>query len=217
MSLHRMSDTRWSARIDAVKPLVKRPREILHSLHTLKEDFDLPGDLYNEVTSLTTWFQSFEFVVLATFWFKTLQAVNDVSCLLQGTQLTLDEEIQLLKSLLNDLQRIRESWSVLIEEASVVAVNLGFEESLKQKRLRRSKIYFDEDRRNAYEHANEEERFRVDVFMLFWTNLFRRLKQGFKRQKKLITCFHSYGIHLRMMLNLVLQKLSNCQNSIRVT
>ena len=103
--------------------------------------------------------------------------------MLQGTQLTLDEEIRLLKSLLNDLQRIRESWSVLMEEASVVAANLGFEESFKQKKLRRSKIYFDEDRRNAYEHANEEERFRVDVFMLSWTNLFKRLKQRFKRQK----------------------------------
>ena len=101
-----MSVTHWSARIDAVKPLVKRPREILHSLHALKEDLDLLGDLYNEVTSLITRFQSFEFIMLATFWFKTLQAVNDVSCLLQGTQLTLDEEIRLLKSLLNDLQHI---------------------------------------------------------------------------------------------------------------
>ena len=189
MSLHRMSDTRWSARIDAVKPLVKRPREILHSLHTLKEDFDLPGDLYNEVTSLTTWFQSFEFVVLATFWFKTLQAVNDVNCLLQGTQLTLDEEIRLLKSLLNDLQRIRESWSVLIEEASVVAVNLGFEESFMQKRLRRSKIYFDEDRRNAYEHANEEERFRVDVFYVALDKLIQEIKTRFQKAEKINNMF----------------------------
>jgi len=29
LSLHRMSDTCWSARIDAVRPLVKRPREIV--------------------------------------------------------------------------------------------------------------------------------------------------------------------------------------------
>ena len=127
---------RWSARIVAVKLLVKKPREILHSLHTLKKDFDIPGDLYNEVTLLTTRFQSFEFVVLAIFWFKTLQAVNDVICLLQGTKLTLDEEIRLLKALLNDLQCIRELWSVLIGEASVLATILVFEECFKQKRLR---------------------------------------------------------------------------------
>ena len=151
----------------------------MHSLRSLKEDFDLPGDLSNEVTSLTTWFQSFEFIILATFWFKTLQAVNDVSRLLQGTQLTLDEEIKLLKSLLNDLQRIRESWPVLLEEASVVATNLGFEKSFKQKRLRRSKIHFDEDRGNAYEHTNEEERFRVDVFYVALDKLIQEIKARF--------------------------------------
>jgi len=164
ISLHRLSDTRWSARIDAIKPLVKRPREIMASLKTLKEDFDLPGDLYNDVTALLTWFLSFEYVVLATFWFKALQAINDVSCLLQGTQLTLDEEIRLFTSLVNDLQRIRESWSTIIEESRIVAVNLGFEEMFKQKRQRRQKIFHDEDRRNVHEHATEEDKFRVEVF-----------------------------------------------------
>ena len=73
-----MSDTRWSARIDAVKPLVKRPREILQALNKLQEEFDLTSDLSNEVSSLTKWLQSFEFVLLATFWFKTSQAINDL-------------------------------------------------------------------------------------------------------------------------------------------
>ena len=36
VSLHLMSDTRWSARIDAVKPLVKRPRKILQALNKLQ-------------------------------------------------------------------------------------------------------------------------------------------------------------------------------------
>ena len=38
-------DTRWSARIDAVKPLVKRPREIVQALNELQEEFDLTSDL----------------------------------------------------------------------------------------------------------------------------------------------------------------------------
>ena len=41
LPLHRLSDTRCSARIDAVKPPVKRPREILHSLSTVKMELDL--------------------------------------------------------------------------------------------------------------------------------------------------------------------------------
>ena len=72
---------------------------------------------------------SFEFAILATFWFKVLQAINDVSCLLQNTQLALDEEIRLIISLLNDLQHIRESWSVILEEARIVASSLDIEDS----------------------------------------------------------------------------------------
>ena len=49
---------------------IVRPKEILHSFEILKEDFDLPGDLYNDVTALIAWFHSFEYIVLATFWFK---------------------------------------------------------------------------------------------------------------------------------------------------
>ena len=164
ISLHRLSETRWSARIDAVKPLVKRPREILSALETLKEDFDLPGDLYNEVVALHKWFFSFEFVVLATFWFKVLQAIHNVSCLLQGTQLTLDEEIRLFALLTSVLHRIRESWSAILDEARTVASNLGFEEQFKQKRQRKCKALPGEDPRNAHIHANEEDRFRIDVF-----------------------------------------------------
>ena len=104
ISLHKTSSTRWSARIDAVRPLVKRPREIHQALNKLKEEFDLPDELQNEVTALIAWLHSFEFVILATFWFKVLQAINDVNCLLQSPKITLDEEIKLLKSLLETLQ-----------------------------------------------------------------------------------------------------------------
>ena len=151
-----MSDTRWSARIDAVKPLVRRPREIVQALEKLQEDFDLPSDLCNEVSSLAAWLQTFEFVLLATFWFKTLQAINDVSRSLQCSKITLDEESRLMKSLLSDLQRIRESWHLILQESRLVASGLGLQEEFRSKRRRRSKTFHGEDRSIVYEHENEE-------------------------------------------------------------
>jgi len=62
-----------------------------------------------------------------------------------------------------DLQRIRDSWSAIVEESRLVAANLGFEVSFKQNRRRRQKIH-DEDRRNAHEHATEEDKFQIEVF-----------------------------------------------------
>ena len=133
VSLHRLSDTRWSARIDAIKPLVKRPREVLLSLNKVQELLDLPADVSNEViiNALINWMKSFEFVLMATIWFKLLQGINDVNVLLQKSNITLDEETLLIKNLLSDLQRIRDSWEAILQETRLIAKNLGWEETQK--------------------------------------------------------------------------------------
>ena len=141
ISLHRLSDARWSARIDAIKPFTKRPREILTSLNQLQEHLDLPADINNEVDSLIYWMQTFEFVLMTTIWFELLQAINDVSILLQKSNITLDEETLLIKNLLLGLQRIRNSWEVILQESKLVARNLGWEENFKEKRRRKVKTF----------------------------------------------------------------------------
>ena len=161
LSLHRMSDTHWSARIDAVKPLAKRPREIVQALDKLQEDFDLPSDLCNEVSSLATWLQSFEIVLLATFRFKTLQTIDDTSRSLQCSKITLDDESRLMKSLPSDLQRIWESNS---SGVNLVASSLGLQQEFRLRRLRRTKTFYGEDRSTVYEHENKEAGFKVTVF-----------------------------------------------------
>ena len=184
VSLHRMSDTRWSARIDAVKPLVKRPREILQALNKLQEEFDLTSDLSNEVSSLTKWLQSFEFVLLATFWFKTLQAINDISRSLQFPNVTLDEESRLMRSLLTDIQRIQESWHLILQESKLVASGLGFQQDLKLKRRRRTKTFFGEDRTTAYEHENEEVGFKANIFNVVLDTLIQEINSRFQTTTK---------------------------------
>lgn len=89
---HSMSRTLWSARTEAVKPPVKRAREILQVLVKLKEEVDFLADLCNEVDCLSKWLTSFRFILLASVWFKTLQAIENVRRLLQSSQITLNEE-----------------------------------------------------------------------------------------------------------------------------
>ncbi|CAB4007049.1 Hypothetical predicted protein [Paramuricea clavata] len=101
-----LSTTRWSARIEAVKPSAKRAREIMDALKRLK-DHDLCGEVSDDVNNLIQWSQSLEFFVLITFWFKVLQAINDVSVLLQASKISADEELRLIESLQDDLKRIR--------------------------------------------------------------------------------------------------------------
>ena len=68
VSLHALSDTRWSARLDSLRPLVKRPREICDVLIALIEDQTMPPETVAEAEGLLNYMRSFEFVVISTFW-----------------------------------------------------------------------------------------------------------------------------------------------------
>ncbi|MCY3927482.1 MAG: DUF4371 domain-containing protein [Acidobacteria bacterium] len=179
VSLHRLSDTRWSARIDAIKPLIKRPREVLLSLTKLQEHLDLPADISNEVDSLINWMKTFEFVLMATIWFKLLQNINDVNVLLQKSNITLDEETVLIKNLLSDLQRIRDSWEAILHETRLVAKNLGWEENFREKRHRRVTSVYGESTTAAYEHETEEDAFKVNVFYVALDTLIHEIDSRF--------------------------------------
>ena len=185
VSLHKMSVTRWSARIEAVKPLTKRPREILNALSRLREELDLPADICNEVDCLAQWLQSFQYVLLATFWFKSLQAINDVSLLLQSSEITLDEELRLIKSLLNDLKRLRD---LILQESKLVAHGLGFGENLK-KRRRIVRTFHDEDRASAHEHEDEEMDFKVNVFNITLDTLLSQITNRYQITEKVNNMF----------------------------
>ncbi len=161
ISLHKLSVTRWSAIIEAVKPQAKKPREILEALDSLKEH-DLPPDLCNDVDTLREWLSSFEYTLLVSFWFKVLQAINDVSLLLQGSGITIDEELHLIKSLQDDLKHIREGWNVILEESKLGA--LGLTEQFQEKRRRIHKAFYDENRDNEWEVQNNEALLRINVF-----------------------------------------------------
>ena len=105
---------------------------------------------------LSAWLQSFKFaiVLLATFWFKTPQAVNHASCSLESSKITFHEESRLMKSLFLDLQHIGESWQLILQEAKLVASALGLQQEVSLKKQRRTKTFHGEDRSIVYEHEN---------------------------------------------------------------
>ncbi|XP_047129456.2 zinc finger MYM-type protein 1-like [Hydra vulgaris] len=191
LSLHQTSQTRWSARIEAVKPLVKRPREILLSLQKLR-DLDLTADLLIDVKSLEKWIQSFEFIIMTTFWFKALQAINYVSVSFQSENITLDDEMKLMKILIEDLTRLRSSWPELINEAHLVASGLasyGFQSKLVQKRTRKRKTFYKEARNEVHFLENDEKQFEVNVFNTALNTLIQQIKDRFQASEKTTNSF----------------------------
>ena len=188
VSLHKLSTTRWSARIEAVKPLVKRPREILDALKGLK-DHDLPGEVCNDVENLIQWLQSLEFVLLINFWFKVLQTINDVSVLLQASKITIDEELHLIESLQDDLKCVRESWSIISVESKLVASSLGLSEHFKETRRRISTRFHNEPRDSEDEQHKQERKFKINVFNVALDRVIFEIGRRFEKTKQVNDMF----------------------------
>ncbi|CAM5150945.1 unnamed protein product [Natator depressus] len=93
----------WSARITSSETTSEETKGIPQTLVELKEELSLPADLCNTVDYLFKQLTFLKIILLATFWFKTLQAIVE-SRLLQDSELTLDDESRLMKSLLSALE-----------------------------------------------------------------------------------------------------------------
>lgn len=188
VSLHKQSNTRWSARIDSIKPLAKRPREIVEALQKLKTHLDLPAELLSEVDGLLKWITSLEFALLATFWFKALQAINDVNIMVQSSKITLDEASKLLNSLLEDMKRLRENWPLILKESKLVATNLGFEKEFTEKRQKR--------RRND-PALSREDYYKLNVFYTAMDAVIGQISSRFKTVQVIADrFFHSFGMYM---------------------
>lgn len=139
VSLHSQSQTRWSARIDAIKPLVKNHSKMLEALSKLQTNLDLNAEVYSDVECLSTWMKSFEYVLLASVWFKTLQCIDDVNKLLQHAGISIAEEAKYLDGLRDDIRKLRNSWESVLQEAKLTATTLEQPTSFKERRCRKGR------------------------------------------------------------------------------
>ena len=127
------SETRWSERIDAVKPVAtQQPRviECLDELIRLYSD-SLTPDALNTAKDLLKYFKSFDSIIQGTIWIKVLQTINETSLLLQSTELSLDQQVILLGELKQHLSLIRDSFPKLLKEAQLVALAMNIDPHFK--------------------------------------------------------------------------------------
>ena len=117
------SETRWSERIEAVKPVATQQPSVIKCLQKLLIDFDssLTSDAKNTANYLLQYFSSFESIIQGTVWIKALQMIQEVSILVQCRGLSLDHQVKLLEDLNSDLVYLRNSFPKLLEEAQHVA------------------------------------------------------------------------------------------------
>ncbi|KYN19390.1 Zinc finger MYM-type protein 1 [Trachymyrmex cornetzi] len=111
-SLHSLSEMRWSAKIDAVKPFANHLQSALEDLKTL----NLTAETRSDVDGIQKYISKFECILMASIWSKILNAINEKSTVLQTRNATIDVEVENLESLFLDMQLIRNQWNAILRE-----------------------------------------------------------------------------------------------------
>lgn len=85
-SLHGVSHTRWSARVDSIKPFAKHLPLIKKALECCKS-FNLSAECKTDLRGLIKYFYSFQCVLISTLWL--LSSVDIINKVLQSRDATL--------------------------------------------------------------------------------------------------------------------------------
>lgn len=207
-SLHNLSQTRWSARVDSVRPFVKHLPLIIHALNDCKE-LNLTAECKTELKGVMKYLRSFECIIMSTIWLKVLVTIDHKNKVLQTRSATLDIETKNIGDLIEELKDLRSKWCNLYAEAKLVAANMTesieCEKDFKEKRLKKRKIFHDETRdcetssrcddQTGLNVKHEEENFRINVFYKLIDSIIGGLTQRFQFSEKvsdLFQCLWTY-------------------------
>jgi hypothetical protein len=159
-SLHPFSSTRWSARIQSVRPSAAHLFGLKIALESLL-DFNLTAQAKADVKGFIKYVSSFKCVLMSFIWFKALKMNDDRSKVLQERSATIDIEVKNIDGLIRDLESLKGKWPANLTECKAVATGLKIElwHVQSEKRKKRRKRFFDEsDVSDESEDSEDDER-----------------------------------------------------------
>lgn len=106
-SLHSLSHTRWSDRLESVKSLAAHIPGIKAALSDLLQ-LNLTAETKADVKVLINYMNSFTSLLLASIWYKVLAAIDLRNKVLQAHNTTIDVEVKNANSLIENLKSLRE-------------------------------------------------------------------------------------------------------------
>ncbi|XP_064419092.1 zinc finger MYM-type protein 1-like [Latimeria chalumnae] len=168
----RLSDTRWSARADALRSLSCNYESYKSVLQALGADTLQKSDTRAEANSLVETMDRLETAFMTTFWSSILTRINKTSKLLQSETMDLSTAVALLKSLSEFVAVQRNNF----EEYHKSAMSLTSTANFQLKRQRRPKHMADDSGEPAVVLTGEE-KFKVKTFYVIVDSLISHLNR----------------------------------------
>ncbi|XP_065684226.1 uncharacterized protein LOC136096639 [Hydra vulgaris] len=113
-----MSQTRWSARVDCIKPFATQLPGIIKSVADIR-NLNLSIENRADLNGIISYMESFECILMSTIWFKVLTAINYTNLVLQARNATLDVEVTNIKQLIDELKTLRDKWDSIMVERNI--------------------------------------------------------------------------------------------------
>ena len=133
------------------------------------QQLNLTPETRSDADGLRSYLNSFESILMSSFWLKILTAINFRSLVLQAREATLDVEVTNILDLIEDLKQLRDRWDDILAESKLVADGCGIDPSLhmsecdkkrKRKRLLPDKTVLEDD----FSHEDPYDRFKRCVY-----------------------------------------------------
>lgn len=150
-TLKPLSETRWSSRIDALKPIRRQIKNIVTALQTftniseqscvmtatIAKNKSLAENLIEKIVD-------FKFLACLVLWYDILYEINITSKALQSVALNTSQAVDLLQKSIDFRRSYRtdRKFNYVLEKAKEMAIELQIEPKFKLKRFRRKKTFF---------------------------------------------------------------------------
>lgn len=160
----RLSDTRWSARYDAVAALYDGFDSIKKALDSLSVDCDQDCNTRREAGGLSNKMREKETIILLLLWRDVLERTQKTSTFLQAEDMDIDCAAKLLGSLKTYFQELREEFSLYEMKANERFPDSEYAEKGKRERKRGQRLTSN-DGPGEEVLPNVREKFKIESFL----------------------------------------------------
>lgn len=171
-----LSQTRWSARADAVSALHKGHNQIIEALMSIVKDSEQPRETRDEAFSVSRKIINLEFMILIEIWSFILERIDKTSNNLQKKTITLDVATNLLTSLDDFINNLRDKFDDFESSAKEKNPRSDYKDLSQRTRVKSSRQSFFDGSGSSVQLYGKE-KFKVETFLPIIDTLSVHLKQ----------------------------------------
>lgn len=177
-----LSQTRWSARADAVSALQEGYKQIIEALMSLADDTEQPRETRHEALSLFKIMKNLEFILMTEIWSSILERIDKTSKYLQKETATMDVATNLFISLDSYINNLRDKFDEFESSGKRKNPESDYKDLSKRTKSRSSRETFFDGPAPSVQLSGKK-KFEVETFFPIIDTLSLQLKQRLNSYK----------------------------------